>query len=561
MAIEVWDVSAAEGQGIEPDLIDPQNYARKGSVVRRVREEVLSKLDMIRSERQTWNSRAENFYKVWAGEHTIRYYSGESDLRIQIVRDIVDTLISQTRSQIFPNSQFVFIEPTNPFDELSKALKPAAQIVLEHDVEQARVRTQIDKMLTDIFVYGVGIVKTRWKMQLAKKYKPSLREGTRIVDSQTSRIFEGPTFKVVDPLRWYIAPLTAESIEDAEMIFEDLDVDWMHLKSMEKRKIYWKVDRLKQERARGADNATARDINADRDARLSQRGHNTQTGAEFSNRYSLTEIWAKFDLYGDGNYIPCKIVVSGDTVLEVRQNPFYHQQPPYLAGQMVDMRDDFMGQGIVQLLEPFQYAIEAMINQGLDAANFHLNHIIIANINALAGDPQNLTIAPRAVWPVTDDPGKAIEVVRPDDTSQTAFASAAHLIGLVRDIGNTPPILQGNTGATDSATEAAEIAANASAPLAAFTDRIESQLMTPLLQRWWELEQQFRGPNSHFKITGMPTVKMNPKDFVGDYQFKWFTGPQSVQRLQLIQAGGGMTAVPQGATGGGSQGGGLGGNQ
>lgn len=51
---------------------------------------------------------------------------------------------------------------------------------------------------------------------------------------------------MVNLLDWYVHPITASDLEDVEMVFEDLVVDWNHLKSMEEAGLYFDVDRVKE---------------------------------------------------------------------------------------------------------------------------------------------------------------------------------------------------------------------------------------------------------------------------------------------------------------------------
>lgn len=77
-------------------------------------------------------------------------------------------------------------------------------------------------------------------------------------------------------------------------------------------------------------------------------------------------------------------VVCADHVLSIRQNPFFHQDFPYLVWRVIDVQDQFYGQGLVESVEHHQYALNALLNQSLDAVVFQTNHIVVVNTAQLA---------------------------------------------------------------------------------------------------------------------------------------------------------------------------------
>lgn len=558
-----------ETGGVPEESIDSTNYAKSEEVVARCRRQVLETLDYVRDQRSQQEDIWSRNYKIWLGKHDIRLYKGHSDLFIPMTTKIIETFVSQVRGQLFPEAQTFLVEPS---DEFSMAYKPAVELLVEHDIEQANLRQKLDQFVRLGLIYGPAVLKCRWMTRSMKvrRRRPTAVNLGRLLTKPTSEpslvqnedivLYNGPSVEIVDPLRFFIHPITAKNIDDARLVFEDITVDWNHLVDMEKKGIYKDVDRVRKFASReGEDGQTS----SERDNRVNFYGYSAeQMAAEDPPRWRLTEVWGKFDLYGDGRLVPCKIVAVGDIVLEIRANPLFMPRPPYFMWRVYELMDNVYGRGVVEQLAHMQYAFNALMNQAMDTGAMQINPPIGVNVNALEGELGDLTIAPLALLPTLDSPGEVFKFFRPPNTMETALNLAQVFQGLMQDMAGAPPILQGKVGNDDlTATEADILRSGAGAFTSAMASKIEADVLTPLLQWFYFLEQQFGPPERHMKITGGPSVQVNREDLVGDFTFKWWTGGGALQRQVVVQQrGGGMTAGPpsgggaiQGVPGGESQ--------
>lgn len=560
MAQDLWNVSSSISyDAVGDDLIDSKNYATDTKVVDRVQDHILKNIPAIKSERSDLESRWGRLERMWQGKHEMRLVDTQSDIYVPMGRKIVETFVAQVTTQIFPTNPLFFLNGIGPNQQLAAALTPHIGALIENDIEQANVRSHIPLFLRRGFIAGCSIVKNFWKTTSTTNYRKRRYGGgpnepiLTTIESEKVNLYDGPTFDVVDPLRWYIYPITSKSIDDARLVFEEVDVDWTHLKSMEKAGIYKGVDKIKD--MAGAKSGTGI-VDSNRDIRTLSYGYTVQEEI-LNDTYRLTEIWAKFDLYGDSNLIPCKIVVCGGQVLEVRQNPFFSQRPPYRAWRMTDVFDNFYGMGLMENIESMQYAFNAMFNQGIDNANWQQNPMIVINKANLASNPSDITIAPRSFLYTYGDPRTNVHFERPPETYKISFDVAQQLSGMMQDIAGAPPILQGKMGnRTQTATEADILRAGAGAFTNIVATKLESEVLSPMLHDFYMLEQQFRDGETYAKITGgQPPLPISPQDLVGDYQFTWHVSTDAAQRMMMLQAqGGGMTAAPGGQ--GGPEGGG-----
>ncbi len=542
----VENVSSVPGDERYPGMIDPENYALNKKVAKRVEDRIVNMLPRIRSERITLNSQWERYFRIWEGTHTIKYYDGEADLRIRMARKATDTFVAHTRASIWPEDALYEVSSDTQPEKVDMI-----RDLIDHDIEQAELERKLDLFLTTGFIYGWCCFKTFWKVKSTTNWRRRRRGENILTVPETIQLYEGPASDIVDPFRLYFHPITARSLDDATIIFEDISVTASFLQDMENAEIYVKVDRVFKDPAPDTKVASPiADMDAERDRRVENQGY-TVTGMvrEETEIHRLTEIYAQFDLYGNGRLIPCKITLVGDHLLEVRQNPFFEQRAPYHMWRVTDLIDNIYGQGMMSLIEDYQYGIDALINQSIDNVNFQLNPIIYINEDLM--DREQVKIRPRAVWSGTGSSREAFDIIRPPDSAQMGLQMAGVLIQMLENGVGTPPIQQGRVARSGTtATEISQVAAGAAAIGTAQAAKIRQDVMEPMMRTYYFLEEQFGSPSRHARIVNQLKQRLGRgeiQDLLGDYAIRWFVGTTEVlEKLQVEQFQGGVTATPGG---------------
>ncbi len=529
---------------VEPEGPSEQNHAENPEVCERIREQILSKLSGIRGDHAALHEEWGKCFSVWDQQHEVRLYEGASDLFIPVARNIVETFVAQVKAKLFPYKFIVEETSTGPMAAMQQmGMVPpelptpeAIGALLRHFIEQAGVGRQMEALIRHGFIYGTGIVKFPWLTKTREVYRrrplipPELSPlvgpelaGIVTVQKEQLRTFHGPAFKNVDPLRFYVYPQTVADLDDASLVFEDVDASYYHLQDMEKTGTYFDVARVK-DRAK-VDPQT----DGDRNRRQRRTGINIESqnaSRAYGDSYALTEIWACFDLEGTGEEYPCKIVACGDLVLEARRNPFVDQRAPYRAWKLIDMDDCFFGEGLVTGLKHQQYAVNALVNQGIDSAVYQTNPMLVANAMGLPQGMGSIKLGYRGVIYVNGRPDDNIKPLQIPDTSETAFQTADLIMSSMRDMAGAPPILQGKLGANkQSATEASILGENAQSGVDNFVSSLEEAVLTPMLHDWYVMSQQFLDEPLYVDITGEPKpVQLTAEDLVLDYRFRWLSG-------------------------------------
>jgi len=162
----------------------------------------------------------------------------------------------------------------------------------------------------------------------------------------------------------------------------------------------------------------------------------------------------------------------------------------------------------------------------------------VVNKAQLASNPTDLAIAPRSFIYTWADPSQAIHFERPPETYEISFKVANLISGMLQDIGGAPPVMQGKAGSRgQTATEASILQQGAGAFTNLVAAKIEAEVLSPMLQDFYSLEQQFRSEETYAKITGGPPIPIQPQDIVGDYMFNWHVSTEAQQRMAMIQQG------------------------
>lgn len=551
MSTKLENVAAVPDQHLVPGLIDPTNYAGRPKDDERVRNKWIRLLPQVRSQRASITADWQRYYAVWEGTHSIRYYEGQADLKIKMIRKVCDTFTSHVKAAIWPeNDLYEIIPGRNTTTEAAEAIRD----VLDHDIEQAGLRDLTDLFLDTGWIYGIAVLKSFWGLETTTNYSLRNIKGNLSVEPEELRLYEGPQTELVDPLRFYVYPIQARQLKDAEALFEDRTVTESFLRDMEAANVYRNVQKVIDKKRAPDDDAVpngtnmrpiADDTTHERDSRINAHGF-TVSGDTISPNpaYQLTEIWAKHDLKGDGRLVPCKITVVEDEIVEIRQNPFFDQEPPYLMWRVKDLIDNVYGQSLVALIEDYQYAIDALFNQAIDSANFQINHITYINETYL--DSDQIRVAPRAIWRGEGPPRDSFEIIRPPDTTQVALQMAAFIIEMLENIAGQPPVRQGRIEHSRTTAKEASIAAQGAAAFGnATTSKLQQTVMCKLLFKYYKLEQQFRAMDSYAKITGQLPEQLDIQGIIGDYNFRWFVGDLAEQALLTDQLRAQLEAMAQ----------------
>lgn len=528
--------SLTPGFSLQPGLIDPLNYAEEPEVLERVKANIFPKKNQIEIQRRSLEEDWIEYHKIWSCERggpATMPYQGMNEVYLPDTYILTETEVDHLKEAIFPFNNNIAIRPWATDPVAPMMVFPVLEL-LQYDINQANVKSNIDVVLRGSVKYGWSAVKVAWQVETYTDYArmqvmdpfgaPQTAFGPREVVK-----FEGPTFHPVSQFALYVHPFRETDPSRLTWVHENMNVEWDFLLSMQQEGIYVGIERL-LENATKPTNTQITDQNLDR---LNERlGQTEGQISDEKDVFKLTEVYTRFDLYGDGRNVPTKITYSGEHILEVRQNPYNDQDFPYVFHRDAKVAETFYGRSRIKAVKALQYTNNAVVNQGLDSNAFASNNMIVVDVSRLRGRVEDIEISPLMVFQMTGDASeKAIRFVAPPNTIQTNILLSQQISTSMRDSFRIPTGMQGKaTGNT--ATEIATTTQAGLVGIGGVATNFENDLMSKWLSKAYKRNQQFLGIDSPIRM-GMPIVPAEA--LVPEYQLQFLSGKAAQEYMQLMQ--------------------------
>lgn len=251
--------------------------------------------------------------------------------------------------------------------------------------ELCGLRAVCDRWNLNSLVQQAGIVKYRWveEFRTVKRRQPVVDEaglpvvdkrGQPVVKAQTVQEpkFKGPKAEIVDLHNFVIFPLTAESIEDAQIVGDRFRLTADQIRRKVKDGLWDKAE-AESCLARMSSDASFSDPAGPDDSQDDREGVERMADAEY---VWFWELIAPYDADGDGLAEDCVFVIEADTGTVVRATtyPYWHGRRYYIAQRPFPRpRQRFFGRCLPQILEHMQREMNAVHNQRADATTISIS--------------------------------------------------------------------------------------------------------------------------------------------------------------------------------------------
>lgn len=527
------------------NMIDRKNYAGQKTIREWVVDNVIRPMDRAKNDRSKKEESLKRYWDVWNHRQTenSRMYEGQSDVYIPMAHKVIETLVEQINENAFPRNSIIETKQVDPLDEAEMRAAKAWRTNLQHDIEEMQFEDENELLVRQALVCGASPVKLEWRTVWHKPYKPTpfldpqaeSITGEQIVLPQQEKqvLYNGPWLRVVDLLRFYMWPTTAKRMFDVKIFAEKMDKSKGWLKREQRAGRAWGVKQLIDGIMSDLDSS-----NTNRDDRAVRSGftHDMHEKSKLGI-FEMTEYWATVPLPGRPEGVPCQIRAVGHHVLTVRQNPFWHQLPPYFLYTIMGKFDDVYAKGKIEAIEHAQYALNATFNLKLDNLYWRNSPMMAINSARVPAGAQNITIAPQQVLHLDSNPNDVVAWYQPPDSSFSSNQTTNELSGLIQDIPGAPPIVQGKLGSKDlTATQSRILQGGATTSLRHLTRKLNKGVLTPLVKRMHALIQQFRSQEEFSEIARDPEVKLLPPEVVlRDFGIEWRLGTEALEAAQAQQ--------------------------
>lgn len=523
-----------------PTLLLPpdENFAADSDVLTQLMNDIVPVIEWTRHQRrpleEEWNAIRRMELLV---HDENRRYKGRLDTYLPVYSRILGTLISSLSRGLFPSDEYMdVVDRDGMNDQNAKATKHYLQWEFETN---ARLRANVKPFLRQFVNYGTGVIKYWYRKEERKEVRLSLQGAMQkfLMPTHAKYANDGLTVSARNLLNFYIYPLTAGSLAECTLVFEDIDVPRKTVLAKVANKLWINGD----EALAGArpSNYISNQNELFSDGANTSPTHDALGRSPVGDIRVITEVWTYLSLPRraylqdevPGTPVPVKITLAGHVPMEVRRIQTYSQKPPYLVARQNADSGLFYGYGAGRQVRQLQYLINDFSNQTADCGAYSLNPIVKVNPGLLAGPLRPL--APGVVWPMTDvNQGAVFD--RPDiELVNYGLGMVNQFIGMAQNFSGAPPVLQGTKGA-GTATATQILQHNATQPLQDTVEDIELDVLVELMHGAWLLAQQYRDQEVIAMVAGQP-ITITPEMLVLNPEMRWLASSQAANQQQRAQ--------------------------
>jgi len=488
-----------------------------------------------------------------------QFYAGNSKIFVPIVRNAINARKTRFANQIFPIAGR-YVECTSESGDKPYALMS----LLEHYVRKSQLRTRVAPPLCvngdvegQYNVYVSWVKNERhvvWKVtksafEMGGKQDNPVPDNDdkaedQIEDIKEEIVFHGyPHVEVLADADVLILPQTADTVEEALDVGGSVTV----LRRWSKTKLK-KMIRDGDIREEIGKNLLKELTSEKKMETVDKAKHMTEaagirTGRGGSRHAQVYEIWTKMAIKDpDTKQTDRRIVrvlsTGTNMHLSCKRNPYWSDKVPVISVPVEKVQGAFKGVSKVKACADIQYQANDAVNEGMDSLAYALMPIVMTDPNR---NPRigSMVLSLAAVWET--DP-KSTQLAKFPNLSKDALEIVSVCKGQVAETLSVSPAAITQQGMTGKKRSQAEVAQEQQVDILTTADVVtvqEEGVWTPILQRFIELDHQFRDKAITIRQFGEMGTKaemqrIEPIQFDRRYAFRWF-GVEAARTQQQVQ--------------------------
>ena len=470
-------------------------------------------------------------------------YQGNSHCYVPVVRDCINGRAKRALKQNFP-AKYKHVDAIG-----TDGNKPYPQLALiEHYIRTTKLKSVMRSVYVAGDVTGQWNIYVDWLRDIRSvtgmiKRNPVIQtvdgEDTELVDineeeevlEDSEVIEEGPTvidFAIEDLA---VIPPTVNNIEKADIVAIKLRMSKDQIKTMVDEGIFILPDDMDvsdwMDSKKGVDKVNPSKKRSD-DAGIRTEG---------TNKYALIyEATARIK-FEDGKKSLAYVYFAGENqIIGIIKAPQWGQKRPILSAPVDRIGGSFYGISKIEAVKFMQWNLNDFWNMGQDSAMYSLLPIVMT-------DPEknpnyaSMVFGLAAVWSASPE--------------TTKFASFPQLwkdsIGMCQSIKaqiheslDCNDLMMGKAPAgRKNANAVGAQQQESSVPILDHAERMEEELLTPLVERFFEYDTQFREEDLTVLTMGEVGVRasmqtIEPQQWGNRYYFQW-VGTEYVMNMQRMQ--------------------------
>jgi hypothetical protein len=517
--------------GIDP--VELKNYVSN----EKVRKDIQDLLPIVKRARENRRSKVENDWERYRDVYNLRrtqsFYEGRSKLFLGVLRDAVDTLTRIAKDSILSDP---YISVETDVDDFKDVAIEFYSRLLE---DQAKIRSKVSMFLRQLYTIGTSCMRFGWKeVTRTVKYREKDEEGNLQIRKRKQYECYGPSLEVVDMAHVYVWPETATDYETLRMVWEDGVTTFDKLRVKAAKGWYSKeaVDEAISIRQTSVEELKRS---------TSQKSKESGTDELADDELDISDLWVRYrlpDAEKDEDEAWVWVTYSGEKILRIQENPWWFGLPPYLFGAIFREHDYFYGHGVIEAGEMWQYMVNDLVNQTMDAGNYSLNAITIMDPDKV-DDPDMYQIEPMAKWLIAPD---AVKFERPPaQMTMEGLNMVRFIVGIIQDqskanalVSGTPQ--QGMGRSVSTATGVSQLSAAANSAVIDQVEELEAQVFTPMLKMVEIAAHQFMEEGMIIRQMGPDGAVLTqriiePQDLVLASDIRWIASMRLREKMSKSQ--------------------------
>lgn len=467
-------------------------------------------------------------HSAWRGIRTRWYYSdGVSEHYIPAARRMIERYVVRGRQMLVPAPDFFEVYPTQENDPQAGLGAEHARAYLGYLLhKRTRLRSYVDMLLRTFLMYGRAVVKNTINYVETPVVIPAgPGQGTKGTMGRVNQTW--PTTRTVDPFVFYVWPETVNSVDEAQVVFED---HMMPVEDYRARAAQGVCDALDYAGLGKPEWPIYHSVRlqesglTDPDSTQAAIPHTkSPSGASF---VALTELWFKREGTWQQAWIAWN-TKGRPTVVRYQTSPY--PEPPYRLSAARQLPGEHYTSSLMSDLEPQQVWLNDAINLTQDGVMTSMSPPALVD-PARVVRSDSLVYRPRAKW-LVDPSGVSFPNI--PDTSRTGQANVAMILGMMEQFSGTGgPLAEGTParGSPRAGFALSSLIQLALSDVRGTAELLEDEILTPTLSDLYRLgvvftplEQMLALP----PIMGLQGRKISMNDLYGDWTFKWVGSLQS----------------------------------
>jgi len=443
------------------------------------------------------------------------------DIHVAELYKMLETIVPRIVEAVLDPDPFFAVKGRT---EADKAQEERIQAFLEYQLHECGFKQMAEPLIRAMVIYNFIPVKTFWDFETDFRVK---REVEKIEDPSKGTIYkirrreieqvvyEGAGLSAIDPYLWIMD--TSNPDHQKNMLCGDTsDMIYDDMLALQDQGVFINVDELKD--VQPSASYSNSDVNAQRRSMLYPMDGDT-SDLRFpdgsARRFPLTELWGRFDIYGEGRTRECVVTIANDTtVLRVQENPFDDKHRPYAVSRVNEDAFEFYAPGILDHAIPLQIELDRHRQVGIKGSELAINPIITASD---VGD------LPESIWDV--EPGTVFEVPKGSiDTIdiKSPVGDLRHMEEILRrdieEITGAPRIFEGTSGTENTATGIERKIEEGNRRLRGII-RSFSNLTEQILYQLHSMNAQYVTTKKTFRVLGKKARGLRAYEWVGPETF------------------------------------------